>query len=128
MAAQPINTNDVAEVSKELRGDAEYKDTSLSQELIKALPFVTTGYCCYKEPLSGVACGCRAYWLNTISPITGDISYDRCACGHHACFHSSNTGLGSNLGDGIAVASTTTLRNSGADLVYQLQEVGRLLS
>jgi hypothetical protein len=89
------------------------------------LELIRAGSCAYRDPTTGVACGCHNFWLAATEAPHFEANLDNCACGHHACFHMPNEVLGTSAGAGV---ETGTARNPGVEVLQHLREVGRLLS
>jgi hypothetical protein len=134
MSAYSTLPQDVAQIPEGLEGDGINNNPNPPQSLWKT-GSLTAGSCGYRDPSSGVICGCRSFWL--VNTLTADIEpgQENCACGHHACFHTSNTSntvlsvaAGADAGAGTDIVPNVAGRNPAAEVLQHLREVGRLLS
>lgn len=78
------------------------------------------GRCGYRELTSGIECGCQTFWAGSPQDISA------CACGHHACFHSSDGPVGRL--DNLQTTSATSKLDLNASLMAHLAQLGRIIS
>jgi hypothetical protein len=127
MAAHSTLPQDVVEIPEVQYGDGINNNQNPLQSIWKT-GSLAAGACGYRDPFSGVTCGCGSFWLVNASTAEIEPGQENCACGHHACFHTSNTVLSGGAAAGIDLASNMAAHNPAAEVLQHLKEVGRLLS
>jgi hypothetical protein len=114
MAASAAAQN-TSEIQQQRDQDGHKQAADESQD-VKAVG----GRCGYRELRSGIECGCQTFWGKS------SIETAVCACGHHACYHSSaEPEVGAGAGASLERSGSADLSTS---LMVHLNQLSRLLS
>jgi hypothetical protein len=124
MAAPSHIPQDVARIPDKRVEWSSNRIQNLPQAVVQA-GALTSGSCGYKDPTTGIACGCRSYWMAGGLNLDSAQFLDFCACTHHACFHNLNTPSDPNAAAGT---NEGTIRNLSGEVMQHLRELGALLA